>query len=238
MKRTRIFAFFACLFVVAAAHAQFISDGNGKSKGNGKPNKAMAFLKGNDHDTGTWRGLRFAYDRPILKSTAEGSELKQGFNGFTLSYVQSWHVTRTLPLFVEAGGGLSFWRHSYDFSEEDITLETSQNLLGLYIPVNAVYKIKINDHMAVKPYTGFYFRLWLTGKEKYESGVGGTTSSDSYTLFGEDGCDWKRFQMGWQIGASLDYNAYNFGFGYGIDFNQAAPEARFGTFCLRVGMDF
>ena len=101
MKRTRIFAFFACLFVVAAAHAQFISDGNGKSKGSGKPNKAMAFLKGNG--PGTWRGLRFAYDRSILKSTAEGSELKQGFNGFTLSYVQSWHVTRTLPLFVEAG---------------------------------------------------------------------------------------------------------------------------------------
>ena len=71
MKRTRIFAFFACLFVVAAAHAQFISDGNGKSKGSGKPNKAMAFLKGNG--PGTWRGLRFAYDRKAVNSNRDST---------------------------------------------------------------------------------------------------------------------------------------------------------------------
>ena len=191
-----------------------------------------------DSDRSTWRGLRLAYDRSILKSTSDDSDLKQGFNGLTVSYVQAWNISKRLPLFVEAGGGLSFSRHSFDSSEGDITLKTSHNLLGLYIPANVVYKISINDKLALKPYTGIYLRLGLLGKEKYEAGVEGNTASDSYSVYGEDGCDWKRFQAGWQIGITADYGQYNFGIGYGIDFNKMAPEARFNTFSLRAGLNF
>lgn len=224
MKAIKILFLSACLLCgPAIARAQFIDEAKN------------ALTKG---DRSTWSGLRFSYDRSILKSTAEESELKQGFNGFTLAYVQSWGIAKRLPLFVEAGGGLSFSRHSFDSSEDGVTLKTSHNLLGLYVPANVVYKIAINDKIALKPYTGIYLRLGLLGKEKYEAGVEGNTSSDSYSVYGEDGCDWKRFQLGWQIGVTADYQRYNFGIGYGIDFNKLAPEARFGTFSLRAGLNF
>ena len=224
MKTSRIFFLLACLLCgQTLLHAQFVE-------------KTKSTLT--DSDRSTWRGLRLAYDRSILKSTSDDSDLKQGFNGFTVSYVQAWNISKRLPLFVEAGGGLSFSRHSFDSSEGDITLKTSHNLLGLYIPANVVYKISINDKLALKPYTGIYLRLGLLGKEKYEAGVEGNTASDSYSVYGEDGCDWKRFQAGWQIGITADYGQYNFGIGYGIDFNKMAPEARFNTFSLRAGLNF
>lgn len=223
MKKGIMMILLSCFLGGAAMQAQ-------------EKNQVKDILTGADHDA--WKGLRFSYDRSILKSTADNSDLKQGFNGFTLSYVYAWHFTRTLPFFVEAGGGVNFWRHSYDASEDDVTLKTYQNILGLYIPVNVVYKIRVTDKIALKPYTGIYFRLGLLGKEKYESGVDGHTVSDSYNLYGSEGGDWKRFQMGWQIGLTADYGSYNFGIGYGIDFNEAAPEARFGSFSLRVGKNF
>lgn len=224
MKTSRIFFLLACLLCgQTLLHAQFVE-------------KTKSTLT--DSDRSTWRGLRLAYDRSILKSTSDDSDLKQGFNGLTVSYVQAWNISKRLPLFVEAGGGLSFSRHSFDSSEGDITLKTSHNLLGLYIPANVVYKISINDKLALKPYTGIYLRLGLLGKEKYEAGVEGNTASDSYSVYGEDGCDWKRFQAGWQIGITADYGQYNFGIGYGIDFNKMAPEARFNTFSLRAGLNF
>lgn len=224
MKTPRIFFLLACLLCgQTLLHAQFVE-------------KTKSTLT--DSDRSTWRGLRLAYDRSILKSTSDDSDLKQGFNGLTVSYVQAWNISKRLPLFVEAGGGLSFSRHSFDSSEGDITLKTSHNLLGLYIPANVVYKISINDKLALKPYTGIYLRLGLLGKEKYEAGVEGNTASDSYSVYGEDGCDWKRFQAGWQIGITADYGQYNFGIGYGIDFNKMAPEARFNTFSLRAGLNF
>lgn len=224
MKTSRIFFLLACLLCgQPLLHAQFVE-------------KTKSTLT--DSDRSTWRGLRLAYDRSILKSTSDDSDLKQGFNGLTVSYVQAWNISKRLPLFVEAGGGLSFSRHSFDSSEGNITLKTSHNLLGLYIPANVVYKISINDKLALKPYTGIYLRLGLLGKEKYEAGVEGNTASDSYSVYGEDGCDWKRFQAGWQIGITADYGQYNFGIGYGIDFNKMAPEARFNTFSLRAGLNF
>ena len=224
MKTSRIFFLLVCLLCgQTLLHAQFVE-------------KTKSTLT--DSDRSTWRGLRLAYDRSILKSTSDISDLKQGFNGLTVSYVQAWNISKRLPLFVEAGGGLSFSRHSFDSSEGNITLKTSHNLLGLYIPANVVYKISINDKLALKPYTGIYLRLGLLGKEKYEAGVEGNTASDSYSVYGEDSCDWKRFQAGWQIGITADYGQYNFGIGYGIDFNKMAPEARFNTFSLRAGLNF
>ncbi len=239
MKTVRtLFLLAGLLCGQAALHAQFIEGKRNTAAGNGR--SAWTEVKNtlSSSDRSTWSGIRFSYDRSILKSTGDYSNLKQGFNGFTLSYVKAWNISKRLPLFVEAGGGLSFSRHSFDNSEGDITLKTSHNLLGLYIPANVVYKINLNDKVALKPYTGIYLRLGLLGKEKYEAGVEGNTASDSYSVYSEDGCDWKRFQAGWQIGLTAGYRQYNFGIGYGIDFNKMAPDARYRTFSLRLGLDF
>ena len=190
-----------------------------------------------DSDRSTWRGLRLAYDRSILKSTSDDSDLKQGFNGLTVSYVQAWNISKRLPLFVEAGGGLSFSRHSFDSSEGDITLKTSHNLLGLYIPANVVYKISINDKLALKPYTGIYLRLGRWGDEKYEAGGEGNPASDSYRVAGEDGGALQLGLLNMTNGKGVQFGAINY-IGYGIDFNKMAPEARFNTFSLRAGLNF
>ena len=111
--------------------------------------------------------------------------------------------------------------------------------MGLTIPVNLVYGVRVNDNLAIKPYTGFYVRVNLMGKEKnewnnfnyvgtypyghYEEEV----EEETYNLFdnGEDDMDgyaWKRVQAGWQIGVTFDIKKFNIGVEYGLDFNRIA----------------
>ena len=173
-----------------------------------------------------------------------------GLNGFSVGYVQSWKIAKSFPIFFETGAGINFarWSDSDDYMDIGEDLDLKGTTLGLDIPLNVVFGVKINDNLAIKPYTGFYLRVNLMGKAKVSSDndmiqeVLEEYDEDSYNLFDEDdmGDDdkWKRVQFGWQIGATLDINKFNVGIGYGIDFNEIADDARFGIFSARLGYNF
>lgn len=226
MKFTRIFVTFICFISISLAHAQYANDRMGRR------------VKASSTNTAPWKGLRLSYDRSILKYSSEADDLKQGFNGLSAGYVQSFGFGSHLPLFFETGAGLSFSHHSFETSNDEVKSKVSHNLLGLYIPANIVYQIDITNGVSLKPYTGIYLRLGIIGKEKYEFEIGDISVSDSYSVYGEDGCDWRRFQIGWQVGATLDFGTFNIGVGYGLDLNKIAPEARFGTFSVITGINF
>lgn len=190
-------------------------------------------------DRTTWKGVRISYDHTNMRYSG-GNDLKRiGYNGISAGYVHSFNLGRKLPLFLETGAGLDFFRHSFDGSEGRIVEKVSTNILGLNIPANVVYKINITDKIAVKPYTGLYLRLNLLAKEKFECGLTDNTSEEAVNLFdGDLGESWNRVQLGWQIGAAVDYGCYNVGVGYAIDFNPIAVDSRLGVFSLRLGLNF
>ena len=213
--------------------------------------------KASTADTEAWKGLRLGYDMTSAKIDYEGAD-DYTFHGFSLGYVHAFNIAK-LPLFIETGAGVSFARYSDSetASEGGVSAEASEsiNMFALRIPVNLVYKVQINDKMAIKPFTGFYLRANLMGKanEKMEVSIPseyqqyGINASDyeydeDYNLFDEDdmGKDgtWKRVQFGWQIGATLDINKFNIGIGYALDFNEIAEKTKCGIFSANIGFNF
>lgn len=49
---------------------------------------------------------------------------------------------------------------------------------------------------------------------------------------------WNRAQVGWQIGASLDYKRINIGIGYALDFNEITEKTKCGIFSANIGVNF
>lgn len=192
-------------------------------------------------DVEAWKGVRFSYDRTFVNVDIDGYDAED-YNGFSVGYEHAFKVAKKVPLFIQTGAGINFARCSEDYSEEGIKEEYKTTTLGLTIPVNLVYGVKINETLAIKPYTGFYFRVNLMSKTKWEYGLEGDTESGDVNNFdedevGEDGT-WNRCQVGWQIGATLDINQFNVGIGYALDFNEIAEKTKLGVFAVRLGYNF
>ncbi len=200
-------------------------------------------------DVVAWKGVRFSYDHTFLNEDRKNGD-DWGMNGFTIGYEHAFQVAKSLPIFIQTGLNLSFTRYSEDEedesgykydSEEDneYSYDDKTTLLGLSIPVNFVYGVKINDMLALKPYTGFYLRANIMGKEKYEDEEG----SGTWNLFDKGDMEgkkntWNRVQFGWQIGATLDINKFNIGIGYALDFNEIAEKRKCSIFSARLGYNF
>lgn len=198
-------------------------------------------------DVPAWKGLRFSYDRTFVSYDYEDAE-NTDMNGFSIGYVHSFNIAKSLPIFLETGAGINFARYSDSESTEyydeetgdykDGEIKASTTLLGLTIPVNFVYGIGINDKLTIKPFTGLYLRANLMGKDKYE--VPGE-DTETTNLFDKDDMGdytWNRVQVGWQIGTTLDINKFNVGISYALDFNEIAEKTKTSNFSVRVGYNF
>lgn len=203
-------------------------------------------------DVEAWKGLRFSYDRTFVNQDWEDAD-DMDMNGFSIGYEHAFKVAKKLPIFIQTGLDLNFARHSDEESEnygdgEIESWETKTTALGLSIPVNFVYGVKINDMLAIKPYTGFYLRVNLMAKEKdtysYNDGEGYSESEETkINLFDEDEVGskdwtWNRCQFGWQIGATLDISKFNVGIGYALDFNEITEKTKTSKFMVKLGYNF
>lgn len=203
-------------------------------------------------DTTPWKGFRLAYDHTFISFDGDDWDtLKDKANGFSISYVHAFNIIQQMPLFIETGIGLNFARMKYTESElngiHEISFDEKETtkMLGLTIPANLVYKVQLNEKLALKPYTGFYLRINLISKSKneYTESVNGESEKEVLTWSNFDkkavGNDvWNRAQFGWQIGTTLDVDNYNVGIGYAIDFNEIAEKTKFGIFSIRLGYNF
>ncbi|MCM1107732.1 MAG: PorT family protein [Clostridium sp.] len=232
------------MMLLACTTMSFAQFSNGGSKSSTADNEA-------------WKGLRFSYDLTQPRYTGEGNADLDNYNGFTIGYVHAFNIAK-IPLFIETGAGISFARWSDSASEEyqGISAEATNsiNVLALRIPVNLVYKVQINDKLAIKPFTGIYLRANLMGKAKEELDMNIPSQyqqyvdpsdynyKNTYNVFDEDdmgkGGTWNRVQAGWQIGATLDINKFNVGIGYALDFNEIYEEVKNGIFSINVGYNF
>ena len=164
MKKFKCLLTAMLLACSTASFAQFTNGGGGA---------------GASSDVEAWKGLRFSYDRTFTKIDINGAE-DQDYNGFSVGYEHAFKIAKKLPIFFQTGLNLNFARYSDSESDEtsfmsyESTIEdkTSTNVLGLTIPLNFVYGVKINDMLAIKPYTGFYLRVNLMSKTKYKREIG------------------------------------------------------------------
>ena len=217
-------------------------------------------------DVEAWKGLRFSYHRVFTNHNFDDPD-DLDMNGFSVDYEHAFKVAKKLPLFIQTGIGINFSRHSDSESESDeyygytVGYESKNSItqLGLNIPINLVYGVKINEQLAIKPYTGFYLRVNLMAKEKEEFTLNIPSEFEDYIdrsdyeydesynlfdkddvneLYGSDDWKWNRVQFGWQIGATLDISKFNVGIGYALDFNEITEKTKTSKFMVKLGYNF
>jgi hypothetical protein len=128
---------------------------------------------------------------------------------------------------------LNFGTGKNEYSEEgyyydDETYTTKYKFFTASIPLNIAYRFSINDDVAITPYLGLNLKVHSMGKykEEFEGGDDFYYDDDEdewYNLFDKDDMGGKdytynRFQLGWHIGAGVQYKKFYLGISYGTDF--------------------
>ena len=148
------------------------------------------------------------------------------FNGFNVQYIHGFHITNSLPLYIETGARLNTGFLSVD--DVDVTK------MSLQIPVNVAYNFDLGSDVTLRPYTGFNLGVNLLGKAKDDGA--------SLNFFDKDDVAkdfrWNRVQGGWQIGVGADWKNIYLGIEYGIDFNELAKKLSTSTLTVNVGYQF
>lgn len=161
--------------------------------------------------------------------------------GFSFGYLRGFNLTNKIPLFMEIGGNLNYsWKKdSYDINNyyygSSTTVDTKFTYACLSIPVNVVYRYSFGKGMSVAPFFGLAFKGNLLAD--YDDG------DDTYSMFdsdedGDDEYSWKRFQVGFQIGAGFNYKALYVGLHYGGNFGEIGKNVKCNNWGLTLGVNF
>lgn len=168
-----------------------------------------------------WKTFGIEY----LPSNWSGDGDSESFTGLAINYTQAISITQSTPLFLEWGLGAQYSSKSVD--EETI------HYASLKIPINLIYDFQIpNTNICLDPYVGIKLRgnVWGEFKSDYYD--------ESWNLFGDE-LDWKRFQIGGQLGVKASFNNKFFiGIGYGFDFNEIAEETKVNELSISAGIVF
>lgn len=190
------------------------------------------------------------YDRVTLDYVNRSISPKHGddvsTNGFALDYIHGFSLSSSLPLFLETGIGfdLGFWGKSSDeddYDEYDEDAEVNLTTMSISVPVNLAYKLQFTDAFSLQPFIGLNFKVNALAKykmtfEDYEEDNEDWSAFDKEYM-GKEGV-WNRFQMGWHIGAGINYNNFYLGLSYGTDFIELCKKTNTGTFKIGVGLNF
>ncbi len=185
----------------------------------------------------TTQGLYEDYSTLYLQwnpSSFKEDDESESFNGFSAGYNHAFSLSQSIPLYLEAGLGVQYSHWSKERSGYEITL----NMLSAKVPVSLAYKFDIpNSEFSIVPNVGLDFRFNIIGRMKVKSSYG----DESWSVFSDDdmGDDaWKRFQVGWHIGANFMYKSLLLGASYGTDFSEIAEDAKVHTASITLGYCF
>lgn len=242
MKQIKIFLTAAMLAVGATASAQFTNAASQGSKG------AV--------NTDGWGTFYLQWNPSTLKVDVKNAD-DLSFTGFSIGYNKAFSVSKSSPLFLEAGVALqySFNSEDYDDGYDDETITQKTNFFSAKIPVSLMYKFDLpNSSVSLVPFVGVDFRFNISGKQKIEYDYDDDDyyyddyyddDEDNYELDLFDKKDmgknnvWKRFQIGWHIGinAHLGEN-WLIGVSYGSDFSEIAKKTKISTTSVTLGYRF
>lgn len=118
---------------------------------------------------------------------------------------------------------------------------TRTNMLTISVPVSISYKLSFNNGVYLAPYAGVHFNLHMLANSK--TTVDGKSSGKTLSMFdkkdmGSKDATWNRFQMGYQVGANIGYNAFNFGVGYSGEFSEISKKVSTGGVVVNLGYNF
>lgn len=149
-------------------------------------------------------------------------------SGFTLGYLESRHVLKGLPLFVEYGANIQYLSGKEELREIDLIGHSYKtNIFSLNIPVNAAFRLSFeNDTIAITPFAGLNFRYNLAGNRADEyvnlSGKVETATTKLFDKSTNKNGAFNRFQMGVNMGVAFSYKVYTLSVSRVADFLKLA----------------
>lgn len=234
MKQFRTLLAICFLCVASTVSAQFAN------------HSSSANVAGGDAEV--WDGLRVSYNNFGFDGD-EGEDL-DAINGIEVGYVKSYQITKNMPVFLETGVSLSYVfgevldesEEYYDgYDEYEYKYKLSYSMFSVIVPVNVGYKLALDEKLSVFPYFGLTFKGNITGTlEVDEEHPYYGEESGEYNVFDDDDMDdpYNRFQIGWQVGASLNYNNLNLGLSYGADIMELGKKLDTNSFKVTLGVNF
>lgn len=167
-----------------------------------------------------------------------------------------WSDDKTLYMdgFEDLGGDELF---GYDCDISDVhdkkDIEDKTTYLGISIPVNIAYRFAIpNSELTVTPFVGLTLKGNIIAKSKtsvtydityWDTDKTVTETTEAERDFfdkddvGKDG-KWSRFQIGWNIGAGVNFKDYYAGIKYGSDLGEVAEDTKTSNWAITVGYCF
>ncbi len=236
MKNLKFLLVAGLLTMSTSAFAQFANTGS---------------AGGSEANTDSYNRVQVSYAPTFVSVDVEGAD-GLTFNGFSVGYIHGFSLSKTLPIFIETGLNLNYGFYSDEEIDGDVKddyyskYETNYSAMSLSVPVNFAYRFTLNDKFSITPYTGLNLKFNVLGKKKvkeseiYYDDV--DEWSEDYNMFDkkEVGKDqqWKRFQIGWHIGAGVNYGSWYAGLEYGLDFNELCKKTNTSSLSVSVGYTF
>lgn len=157
---------------------------------------------------------------------------KADLDGVALQYIHGFHLSKSLPLYLEVGGRIAYhWDHiklndvggQYGLSEPYVlNLKLNPYLWNIYVPVNFGYRFNVCEKFKIMPYVGLFGRYNFVGKNTthYTVTDGANIIVDEERkkdLFKDDN-GLKHFQCGLNLGANFEYEHVVLGASWGVGF--------------------
>lgn len=237
-----------CIMAMATtASAQFANN----SRGGDAPRASKSI------NTAGYDRIYVSYN-PVNVVSDKDNVADINYTGFSAGYTHGFSISQKLPFFVEVGAKLTYAFYSTDESDEDdkdvycnfkgdwAKYDCKHTYMGVTVPVNLAYSIDFaNSEVNIVPYFGLTFKANIIANEKADPDVNYTVEKDEKEKdyfdkkdMGDKDYTWKRFQMGWQIGAGLNYKALYVGVHYGKDFMEIAKKTKMSNWGISLGYNF
>lgn len=205
-----------------------------------------------------WNSIYASYN--MLKYSQEMFIYNKAYNGFSVGYDRAIGLISKIPLYVEIGGAIQYAGQNIKDNVGGY-VKTTSNLLSVKVPVSILYRWNVaNSNWSIIPKAGFDGRFNVLGKGKETSSDYSHkfTTTNRYNMFkegenGEDGYNGlnalgdkcRRFQVGWHVGANVEYKSLLLGITYGADmnafckeFNETVYNIHFKTLLITIGHKF
>ena len=173
--------------------------------------------------------VSFGYDYTKL-----GDDMNM--HGFSAGYGVEASISKTSPLFLDWGLFINWNWHSDDGTYSGYKCEQSDNLGLFRMPFSLMYKFSCGKSSYIAPYAGFNFKLALSGNTNIELSGGGKSADTDLNWFDDDGYDFGRFMMGWQVG--VRYCGANGFIGLQVGTDFVRMDSDISQFNLGVNMGF
>lgn len=118
------------------------------------------------------------------------------------------------------------------YDKSDVTLST--RIFSLKVPANIGYKVDISERFSLFPYAGVYLKGNFSGTMTFD--IDG--DEEEIDIFDDDEGDGKPLQFGMNVGVRCLVDNFNFGIGYGFDFNELMEDTKVKSLIFSVGFNF